>query len=400
MRLQSNRSPTERMNPLAMKSVNAIGLLELVRQHGRISRSTLATVSRLSKPTVSDQIDSLLGRGLVLEVGAGKSSAKGGKRPTMLEFNADFGRILCVDVGAESTGFASADIVGKVRRTLRLPTRPERGARSVLKTIRRGIAELIGSDPQAEGLRMISIAVPGIVDVRNGVVLETDNVFGWRNLALASELTGAFSLPVHVDNDVNMAAIAELKSGGNEGPRNFVLLRLDTGIGAGVVLGGAIHHGAHWAAGEIGHMVLNTPAAAGPASPRGYLESIVGADRIYERIRRAIPNIGVDKWAALEACSQSRRPPLLRTFDDFTLHLGSAVANVAAMYDPEAVILLGKPFPMLLGKITEVTRRLIPWPLEIRLSSLGEDASLQGALAAGLTLTYEKIAFSLQSQAV
>ena len=70
------------MDPLVMKSLNAIELLKLIRQHGRISRSTLATLSRLSKPTVSDQVDSLLARELVVEVGAGNASARGGKRPT------------------------------------------------------------------------------------------------------------------------------------------------------------------------------------------------------------------------------------------------------------------------------------------------------------------------------
>jgi glucokinase len=395
------------MDPLVMKSLNAIELLKLIRQHGRISRSTLATLSRLSKPTVSDQVDSLLTRGLVVEVGTGDASARGGKRPTLLEFNADFGRVLCVDVGSESVRVTSADLMGAILCRLEFPTRPEQGAKSVLRTVKRGISDLLSSDSAERKLRLISVAVPGIVDVDRGVVLETDNVFGWRNLDVAGFLSDAFGIAVHVDNDVNMAALAELHAGGDHRADDFVLVRLNTGIGAGVVLGGTLHHGAHWAAGEIGHMVLNAGAAAGPASPRGYLESIVGADRVNQRVRKAARAAGAglssvmrreSGWAAVGAAAHDPGGPLSEVLDDLTLHLACTVANIAAMYDPEVVILLGEPFPSLLEPIREVARKLIPWPLEIRLSALGDDASLQGALAAGLARAYGQIASSLDAE--
>ena len=395
------------MDPLVMKSLNAIELLKLIRQHRRISRSTLATLSRLSKPTVSDQVDSLLARGLVVEVGTGDASARGGKRPTLLEFNADFGRVLCVDVGSESVRFASADLMGAILCRLEFPARPEQGAKSVLRTVKRGISDLLSSDSTERKLRLISVAVPGIVDVDRGVVLETDNVFGWRNLDVAGFLNDAFGIAAHVDNDVNMAAVAELHAGGDHRADDFVLVRLNTGIGAGVVLGGALHHGAHWAAGEVGHMALNTKAAAGPASPRGYLESVVGADCVNQRIRKAArgSDSGVTStvrrhggWAALEKAARHPGGPLAEVIDDLTLHLACAVANIAAVYDPESVILHGEPFPFLLERIQSLTRKLIPWPIEIRLSELGADACLQGALAAGLAQAYGQIASSLDAE--
>jgi predicted NBD/HSP70 family sugar kinase len=398
------------MNPLVMKSLNAIELLKLIRRHGRISRSTLASLSRLSKPTVSDQVDSLLALRLVVEVGSGDASARGGKRPTLLEFNADFGRVLCVDVGAEWIRFASADLMGQIHGRLELPTRPKQGSKTVLKTVKRGISDLLSEDSTDQKLRLISVAVPGIVDVRNGLVIETDNVFGWRNLDVAGALSSAFSAAVHVDNDVNMAALAELHAAGDR-TGDFVLVRLNTGIGAGVVLGGALHHGAHWAAGEIGHIVPNVIAAAGPASPRGHLESVVGADCVNRRIRKAARGAGSwlppgfmsvirnqGGWAALEQAARRPTGPLVEIIDDLALHLASAVANIAAVYDPEMVILHGEPFPFLLGRIQELTKKLIPWPVEIRLSELGTDACLKGALAAGLARAYGQIASSLDAE--
>jgi glucokinase len=144
------------------------------------------------------------------------------------------------------------------------------------------------------------------------------------------------------------------------------------------VLNGRLYHGSHWAAGEIGHMVLNTAAAAEPPGPRGYLESVVGGDRIAQRLR----------GSAREAAGDVRK--------DLVLHLGCAVAKLAAAYDPEVVILMGEAFPPLLDEIREIAANLVPWPVEIRLSALGEAAPLKGALAAGISKAHDQIAFSLQ----
>lgn len=379
MRLTPERPITKRMNPVAMGNFNAIELLELIRRHGRVSRSGLAALSRLSKPTVSGQVDALIGKGLVLEVGTGQSSARGGKKPTLIEFNARHGRVFCVDVGSEWTRFWCADLMGAVSAETQLPTRPELGARAVCRTVRKGITKLMtqGAHP-AMKVQVISVSVPGIVDVRQGVVIETENVFSWTDLHLAAELSASFNMPVYIDNDVNMAALAELNAPGGRPADNFVLIRLSTGIGAGVVLNGRLYHGAHWAAGEIGHMVLNTAAGAAPPGPRGYLESVVGADRIAKRLRDATRS----------AAGEVRK--------DLVLHLGCAVANIAASYDPEVVILLGEAFPPLLGEIREIAANLVPWPIEIRLSALGEYAPLKGALAAGIAKAHDQIAFSLQ----
>lgn len=117
------------------------------------------------------------------------------------------------------------------------------------------LADRLSSVPEAN-IRVISVAVLGIVDV---VVLETDNVFGRRDVKLADELANEFGLPIRIDNDVNMAVLAELSAG--SAPDIFVFIRLHTGIGSAVVLGGQLHHGAHWAAGEIGQMLLDDDAA-------------------------------------------------------------------------------------------------------------------------------------------
>jgi predicted NBD/HSP70 family sugar kinase len=389
-----------------MKRFNAIELLELIRHHGRISRSDLAVLSRLSKPTVSDQVDALIASGLVVEVGMGSASARGGKKPTLIELNAAYGRILCADVGSEWIRFLSGDLKGSVLEQTQVPTRPERGKDAIVKTVKRGIAALLARQPaRRPGVQTISVALPGVVVVRQGVALETDNVFGWRDLRLGAELAATFKLPVHIDNDVNMAAVAELRFG-KQAFNSFALIRLGTGIGAGIVLDGKLHHGAHWAAGEIGHAVLDATTAPHSPTPRGYLESIVGADRVADRLRDIARKSGArlsadlsasDAWTVLHKHAGSN-PAIRVLYEQVVRHLGCAVANVASAYDPEAILLLGKPFSLVLHRIQEIVMNLVPWPVEIRLSALGDDASLQGALAAGLTRAYQQIVFSLQAE--
>jgi predicted NBD/HSP70 family sugar kinase len=382
MRLQPDRLVTRGVDPLVMKSLNAIQVLELVRVHEPISRARLAAFSRLSKPTVSDQVDALIARGLVVEAGPGVASSRGGKKPTLIRFNGEYGQVFCADIGPEWMRFAAFDLRGRPIHRSSVPTRADKGVRFVVRTLKHGLAELLDASPSGK-VRVISLAVPGIIDVRQGVVLETDNVFGWRNLNLGAQISGHFGLPVQIDNDVNMAALAELNGG--SAPEDFVLVRLHTGVGAAVVVGGRLHHGAHFAAGEIGHMLLDVRALSGASDPRGYLESVVGQDRVRASIRRLARRNGIHA-AEQEAAGE------------VALHLGTAMANIAAVYDPQAIILLGEAFLPVLDQIRRITTQIVPWPVDIRLSQLGEDAALQGALAAGLSRAYGQITHHLQAE--
>lgn len=409
MRISLQSGSARRMNHALMKRVNAVELLGLIKDHGTISRSSLAKISRLSKPTVSDLVRLLGEKDLVVEIGTGKPSSRGGKKPTLIQFNAGYGRVIGVDIGAERTRLVSSDLNGKILTQSEFETHPEKGPSHIVKSIKAGIRKLNRSESDLQArLKTISVAAPGIVDVHLGVVRETDNVFGWRDVDLRTELASEFEVAIVVDNDVNMAALGELKYGLGQSVANFVLIRLNTGIGAGVVLGGRLHHGSHWAAGEIGHMVLNVEAEPSHYGARGYLESVVGLDRIAERVRRAAAKgkgaltslVGnKTEWEALQTACHAGEKAAQALLDEITHHLAAAVANVATAYDPDLIILLGDAFAPLLAEIHARTSRMIPWPIEVHLSGLGEMASLRGTLVAGLSATYHQISRSLETAA-
>ncbi|HWR51282.1 MAG TPA: ROK family transcriptional regulator [Bryobacteraceae bacterium] len=387
--------------------MNACGLLNLLREIGPLSRSDLARLSRLSKPTVSEQVADLVARGLVVEIGQSNCGSRRGKKPTLLRLDPDGGRVIAARVAADGIQVWEARLDGSLTAQTSLPVRPELGPDFIMEALKNAIRSILREAPPGQACRrLISVAAPGLVDVRNGIVLETDNVFGWRNIPLGADLNWEFGIPVLVDNDVNLSALAESRFGGGKDQQSFLLVQLDSGIGVGVFLNGGPYRGTHWAAGEIAHMVPNTAVLGTPTGGRGHLESAVGMDRIAERVQQLAqaapgPLAGLLRRkppveALLEAAEQGNAPAeqLARELAET---LGVALANVSACYDPGKIILLGAPFPALFERIRNVFQSVIRWPVEVELSSTGGDVSMRGALVAGLAGIFERIAIELET---
>src|SRR5262245_30136277 len=125
-----------------MRNVNGIQLLNLIREVGPVSRAMLARLSSLSKPTTSEQVGRLISLGYVIEIGPGGSAATGGKRPTLVTFNADAGRVAGVGIGPEVTRIGLADLQGQVLLQAEIRTSPERGAKRLLDRIEKALADL------------------------------------------------------------------------------------------------------------------------------------------------------------------------------------------------------------------------------------------------------------------
>jgi predicted NBD/HSP70 family sugar kinase len=377
MRLPHEHLIAQRMKAPLMRSVNGIGLLNLISEQGPISRASLAKLSRLSKPTVSSQIEALTRQGWVVEVGPGKVGSKGGKKPTLVRFNADAGRLFAAEMNPERVRVAAADLEG------RIVDRSER-------TLRRELERVISLHPSEGIQREIAVAAPGRVDLRRGIVLEAGNLFTWRNVPVRATLEKAFDIPVFVDNNVKMATLGELHHGVARGQKDVVLVRLDTGIGSGVVIRGKLYHGNRFAAGEIAHMILDLAKAAEDWRIRGYLESMVGADRILSQAHAA----GISAGSALEfllaakhATGESRR-----LYDRVVLHLGIAVANLVCAYDPAVVVLQGELLAAIVDDLRMVVNSAVPWQTSVTVSEISGDAVLLGAVAAARAQAYERIA--------
>ena len=391
------------LNGAMMRRHNGVRILEAVRRHGPISRAALARRSRLSPPTVSALVNDLLNRkGLLRLAGIGASS--GGRRPVMVEFNAEFGYVAAVDLGSTTIRFALADLQGRVvhRRQERTPG-SSRDA--VIARITSGISALFTeSGLDARKLFAIGIGAPGMTDVARGTVIRAVNLRGWVDVPLRDLLESAFGVPTVVDNDVNMAALGEFWAGCARGEGNFVFVALGAGVGAGIVVDGHLHRGSRWYAGEISHMNLDYRRWHEDFGEQGYLESRAGAAAI------ARLGEGVVASPPLTIASPRRRTEVLpaslfeaardghraaqRVVERIAVYLGTAVANIVTVLDPTMVVFGGgisHAGDQLLDPVREVVARIVPNCPEIRVTELGDEAQLHGALYSVLQLAESRL---------
>lgn len=400
MRLPHEHLISQRLRAPMMRRINGIALLNLIRELGPVSRASLAKLSRLSKPTVSTQVEALLRQGWVLELGRGKSGSRGGKTPTLIRFNSDSGRLFAVEIDAAHVRLAAADLDGRILARASYPLTGDRSAVSVLALARRGLKELIANQTVKASQRIISVAAPGRVDVEQGIVLQAGNVFDWQNVAIRAEFEQAFGAPVFVDNDVRMAALGEVQFGAARGVKEVTVVRLETGLGAAVVSGGQLRPGSHWAAGEVAHFLLDLDSADQACSSRGYLESIVGADRILAAARA----VGSSAPTALKFLTEARfsSGPERALFDRIALHLGIAIANLIVVNDPALVVLQGGLLSALEEELRAIVSRVVPWEMRLEISKISDEAVLLGAIGAARLRAYESIArlFEAGSHAV
>lgn len=380
---------------------NGKRILDAVRRHGPISRAALALRAELSPPTVSALVDDLVDRrGLLRNVGKGQSS--GGRRPLMVDFNAEYGYIVGIDIGSRSLRFVLADLRGQVVHRCEERT-PTTSRHAILDALIDGIERLF-ADSKLDRRKLFAIGVgaPGMTDVLQGRVISAVNLKDWTDVPLRDILHAAFEVPVVVDNDVNMAALGEQWAGCARNCPNFVFIALGAGVGAGIVIDGRLHRGSHWYAGEISHMHLDHRRWKIAYGEQGFLESLVGAEAIArygQRLRCGAPATpSADGASHVFEAARYGDTRAAAVVQRVAIYLGLAVANIAAVLDPALIVFGGgisHVGDQLLQPVRDVVARVVPNVPDIRLSAAGDDAQVFGSLYSALQLADVRLFESL-----
>ena len=134
----------------------------------------------------------------------------------------------------------------------------------------------------------LGVSSPGPLSVREGRVIETPNLEGWRDVPIVAHLSEALGVPVRLDNDANAAALAEWRFGAGQGTRHLIYLTMSTGLGAGLILDGRLYRGASDQAGEVGHMPVVPGGRRCNCGQRGCLEAYTGGAALADIIREEI----------------------------------------------------------------------------------------------------------------
>jgi predicted NBD/HSP70 family sugar kinase len=387
-----DRGPVPAGTPSLLRALNERGAVELIWRLGPLSRADIARRSGLSKPTVSLALARLEQAGLVREVGR----TSGSKGPSALLYDLDPGAgfVLGVDVGRAFVRCAVADITGRVVARRDQPSRVRSG-RALIAQIG-ALARAVAADAGI-GLADITRATlggPGVLEPGGGRVVLAPNLPGWQRPGVTDEVRAELGIPVAFENDVNLAATAERWRGLGRGVDNFVLLSVGTGVGMGVVLGGELYRGSTGAAGEVGYLPLGGGDPHGrQGRRRGAFEAATGAGAVVALARAR----GLAARSAEEVYAAARRgqPAALAVVEAHARQLGTGIAAVAAVLDPDLVILGGgighNSGDLLLQPIERELRACSPFRPRLAVSALGADAVLHGALANALVAAHEAV---------
>ena len=356
--------------------------LELVSHRGSTSRAEISRETGLTRAAVSSLVGELMETGLLREIGRGSSA--GGKPPTLLALNERGRDIVALDLGHRPFRAALVDLSGRIHERIDAGTIADNpvgeaanqvAIELIARLIARATAPVLG----------IGVGTPGVVD-NDGRVLEAANL-DWHGVDLASELRARFDIPVSIANDAQVAALAEFRRHPAD-RRNLLLVKLGTGVGAGVVLNGSLYKGEHSAAGEIGHVRAVDDGDVCRCGNHGCLETVASVPAILRRL-------GADPqhhpWDALALAGLVGEEPVRRVLSEVGRNLGSVLANVVAMLDVGHLVLA----PELLNAgdvlVTEIRKelgsRILPATadlIKIEVTQLGGDLVLAGAASAVL----------------
>ena len=298
--------------PPLLRQINSAHVLAALRGAGPLSLSDLAGRTGLSRPTVGQVVEQLHAAGLLAYVAPGRDGhVRSGRPARLVRFRSEAAYVVGIDIGRHKAHVMVADLAGNVVARHHRPTSAASSSKDLLAALRMAVREALADAGIGRGdVASVAAGTPGLVDWPRGAVVLAPGLPGWK-IELARELRRSFRCPVQVENDANLAALAERRHGLARDAHTVVFILWGERVGAGVLIGDQVHRGAANAAGEIGFLALDAGTTAAPdALGRGPFERMVVADAIIEAGRWPPPGTAGNWpscWPPRRAGSTPRR---------------------------------------------------------------------------------------------
>lgn len=379
--------------------LNKIKILQLIRESDQVSRADIVKQTKLSAPTVTRIVDSLINDGLVVITGEGGST--GGRPPLLLRFDGTHNFVIGVDLGSTSIRVALSDLNGTFISEIESTTNLEGGFEVIIKQSVDLIKKLINrSKKPTSKILGIGMAVAGLIDVRKGKV-EYSPVFNWRNVHLQEDFKKLIDIPLIFDNVSRVTALGELYYGIGKKYKNFICINLGYGIGAGIIINGEPFYGSKGFTGELGHIILERDSEyIGKDGIRGCLEALSSGYGIVEIAKQQLSagkksslssfTSSADNFTAehvFDAAGKGDRLSI-EIIENSLSYLGQGIDLLIKLFNPDAVVLSGgltRNGDYLFKKVEEYTLKNMFSPLKEQVkilpSSFDEDATLMGAFS-------------------
>jgi predicted NBD/HSP70 family sugar kinase len=379
--------------PRLLRAINDRAVLDLLLTNGALSRPALGELTGLSKPTMSQILARLQASALVRP--SGSSSGRPGPNAALYEVNPSAAFVAGLDVTPRRIRAGVADITGRTVGAYELAT-PGREARDTVARVVKAVDGAAGEAGVARpDLDRLMVATPGAFDPRDQRLRYARHLPGWHDPEILPQLEAALGIPVDVDNDVNLAAVAEQTVGAAHGVDNFVLLWGEEGIGAAVVIDGRLHRGATGGAGEVGFLPLpGTPLVrkVGINNAGGFQELAGGKAVLALARAHSLRASTAENAVRAAARTPGRGDEMLA---DLGHRLAVGLAAIVAVLDPDIVILGGGVFgaggDRLRSEVVAELHDLAVSPPRVELTAVKDDPVLRGALQSALRTTRERV---------
>jgi predicted NBD/HSP70 family sugar kinase len=374
-----------------MRAMNERLMLEQVRLAGPVSRTDLSRISGLSKPTVAVALTNLESDGLVRV--AGLRTGLRGPAALLYEVRPEAGYVLGLDVGREYLRGALADLTGAVRAraSRRVHDASAHNRMAELVTLADEMAATAGI--RRSRVTQVVVGSPGVYKPERGALTLARNLPGWERPDVLAELTQVFGRSTVVENDVNLAALAERDHGCGREAASFCFVSVGTGIGMGLVIDGRLHRGRHGAAGEIAYLPIgDSTTDAAEARRHGRLEAAVSAASVVRAARGAGMRGPLSARRVFEAAADGNERAAAIVAEE-ARHVADAVGSIVAVVDPELVVLgggIGRA-PGFAAAVATALETIVPVVPDVRVSALGDDAVVDGSLAAGMEMAWKRV---------
>ena len=389
--------------PVLLNSAEA-EVMRVLRKSGQTSRAEITNVTGWSRAKASQEVNALIERGYLVDVGEGIS--KGGRKPRLLRFNSRLGYIIGVDIGATSLEIALADINGSILERVEEPADVRQPPEELLGRCSVLILELaLARGIHPEQILGIGVGVPGPVDFARGVLVAPPLMPGWENYPIRDFFKETFSSAfVVVDNDVNIMALGEQRSGDAANLDHFLVIKIGTGIGCGIMASRKIHRGGNGCAGDIGHICVDKQGPICRCGNRGCLEAMAAGPAIAEKAMQAARDGKSELLCKMMENNGGVLTPedvsvACREGDEAALDIirasgqmiGDVLAGLVNFFNPSHIFIGGGIANfgnhLLIAIKRAVLRRSLPLAttnLAINFSRIGSDAGVVGAIMLAL----------------